>query len=72
MYQLIDDVLDYQGHQSGKPLLADLKSGLATAPLLLAQEEYPVLRELAARKFERDGDIELASDETEGELALLR
>lgn len=69
MYQLIDDVLDYQGHQSGKPLLADLKSGLATAPLLLAQEEYPVLRELAARKFERDGDIELVSDETEGVLA---
>lgn len=64
--QLIDDVLDYQGHQSGKPLLADLKSGLATAPLLLAQEEFPVLRELAARKFERDGDIELVSDETEG------
>ncbi|GAB9464856.1 Solanesyl diphosphate synthase [Globisporangium polare] len=61
-FQLIDDVLDYQGHQSGKPLLADLKSGLATAPLLLAQEEFPVLRELAARKFERDGDIELASE----------
>lgn len=57
--QLIDDVLDYQGHQSGKPLLADLKSGLATAPLLLAQEEFPVLRELAARKFSNDGDIDL-------------
>ncbi|TYZ62568.1 hypothetical protein PybrP1_004769, partial [[Pythium] brassicae (nom. inval.)] len=61
-FQLIDDVLDYQGHQSGKPLLADLKSGLATAPLLLAQEEFPVLRELAARKFSKDGDIELASE----------
>ncbi|TMW67344.1 hypothetical protein Poli38472_012460 [Pythium oligandrum] len=61
-FQLIDDVLDYEGTQSGKPLLADLKSGLSTAPLLLAQEEFPVLRELAARKFSKDGDIELASD----------
>lgn len=58
-FQLIDDVLDYEGHHSGKPLLADLKSGLATAPLLLAQAEFPVLSELAARKFEKDGDIEL-------------
>jgi geranylgeranyl pyrophosphate synthase len=61
-FQLIDDVLDYQGHQSGKPLLSDLKSGLATAPLLLAQEEFPVLQELAARKFSKSGDIELASE----------
>jgi geranylgeranyl pyrophosphate synthase len=56
---LIDDVLDYEGTQSGKPLLADLKSGLSTAPLLLAQEEFPVLKDLAARQFSKDGDIDL-------------
>jgi geranylgeranyl pyrophosphate synthase len=56
---LIDDVLDYQGQDTGKPLLADLKSGLSTAPLLLAQQEFPVLRELSQRKFSKEGDIEL-------------
>ncbi|KAE8913201.1 hypothetical protein PF005_g22854 [Phytophthora fragariae] len=60
-FQLIDDVLDYEGVNTGKPLLADLKSGLSTAPLLLAQEEFPVLRELAKRKFSKEGDIEMAS-----------
>ncbi|RLN50641.1 hypothetical protein BBJ28_00003962 [Nothophytophthora sp. Chile5] len=55
---LIDDVLDYEGVNTGKPLLADLKSGLSTAPLLLAQEEFPVLRELSKRKFAQNGDIE--------------
>ena len=57
--KLIDDVLDYEGVNTGKPLLADLKSGLSTAPLLLAQEEYPVLRELSKRKFAKEGDIEM-------------
>uniref|UniRef100_K3X305 Solanesyl diphosphate synthase n=1 Tax=Globisporangium ultimum (strain ATCC 200006 / CBS 805.95 / DAOM BR144) TaxID=431595 RepID=K3X305_GLOUD len=71
-FQLIDDVLDYQGHQSGKPLLADLKSGLATAPLLLAQEEFPVLRELAARKFSQPGDIDLASELVEKSTGIAR
>uniref|UniRef100_A0AAV1VHL8 Uncharacterized protein n=1 Tax=Peronospora matthiolae TaxID=2874970 RepID=A0AAV1VHL8_9STRA len=61
-FQLIDDVLDYEGVNTGKPLLADLKSGLSTAPLLLAQEEYPVLRELSKRKFAKEGDIEMASE----------
>ncbi|KUF98854.1 Folylpolyglutamate synthase [Phytophthora nicotianae] len=58
-FQLIDDVLDYEGVNTGKPLLADLKSGLSTAPLLLAQEEFPVLRELSKRKFAKEGDIEM-------------
>ncbi|DBA01916.1 TPA: hypothetical protein N0F65_005105 [Lagenidium giganteum] len=71
-FQLIDDVLDYQGHQSGKPLLADLKAGLATAPLLLAQEEFPTLKELALRKFARDGDIELASELVEKSTGIAR
>lgn len=52
-------MLDYEGTHSGKPLLADLKSGLSTAPLLLAQAEFPQLQELAARQFCQAGDIEL-------------
>ncbi|CAK4078977.1 unnamed protein product [Aphanomyces euteiches] len=61
-FQLIDDVLDYKGQNTGKPMLADLKAGLATAPVLLAQEEFPVLKELVARKFSAEGDIDLAAD----------
>lgn len=55
-------MLDYQGQNTGKPLLADLKAGLSTAPLLLAQQEFPVLRELSQRKFSQSGDIELATE----------
>lgn len=44
----------------GKAPLADLKSGLATAPTLFAAEEYPELVQLISRKFESPGDIELA------------
>ncbi|KAF4317172.1 hypothetical protein BBO99_00006766 [Phytophthora kernoviae] len=71
-FQLIDDVLDYAGVNTGKPLLADLKSGLSTAPLLLAQEEFPVLRELSKRKFAEDGDIEMASELVEKSTGIAR
>ncbi|OQR98334.1 hypothetical protein ACHHYP_08763 [Achlya hypogyna] len=67
---LIDDVLDYKGQNTGKPMLADLKAGLATAPVLLAQEEFPVLKELAARKFANAGDIELAAELVEKSVGL--
>ena len=46
----------------GKAPLADLKSGLATAPTLFAAEEFPELTVLIGRKFEGEGDIELALD----------
>lgn len=46
----------------GKAPLADLKSGLATAPTLFAAEEFPQLTTLIRRKFEDEGDIELAVD----------
>ncbi|KAG7383853.1 Decaprenyl-diphosphate synthase subunit 1 [Phytophthora pseudosyringae] len=71
-FQLIDDVLDYEGVNTGKPLLADLKSGLSTAPLLLAQEEFPVLRELSKRKFCEEGDIEMASELVEKSTGIAR
>eukprot|EP01041_Mallomonas_annulata_P001084 gene1084-2114_t len=62
-FQLIDDALDFEGslQSIGKAPLADLKSGLATAPTLFAAQEFPdELRALIARKFEAPGDIESA------------
>ncbi|KAI9915413.1 hypothetical protein PsorP6_007380 [Peronosclerospora sorghi] len=71
-FQLIDDVLDYDGVNTGKPLLADLRSGLATAPLLLAQEEFPLLRKLSMRKFAKKGDIETARELVEKSTGIAR
>lgn len=61
-FQLIDDALDFEGSTSslGKAPLADLKSGLATAPTLFAVEEYPQLLSLIGRKFELPGDVDEA------------
>lgn len=42
----------------GKPAGADLKLGLATAPVLFAWEEYPELEALIKRKFSKKGDEE--------------
>lgn len=44
----------------GKAPLADLKSGLATAPTLFAAEEFPKLLSLIGRKFESPGDVDEA------------
>lgn len=44
----------------GKAPLADLKSGLATAPTLFAAEEFPKLLTLIGRKFEGPGDVDEA------------
>ena len=55
--QFVDDVLDFTGStmQLGKPALNDLKSGLATAPVLYAAEEHPELRTLILQKFKSEG-----------------
>lgn len=55
----MDDVLDLTASASilGKPALNDLKSGLATAPVLFAAEEQPALKPLIARKFKNEGDV---------------
>ena len=52
-------MLDFEGslQSLGKPALADLKAGLATAPVLLAAEEHPRLQVLTARKFAEPGDV---------------
>ena len=61
-FQLIDDMLDFQGSSAslGKPALNDIRSGLATAPVLFAAEQFPALLPLIERKFEAPGDVESA------------
>eukprot|EP00163_Fabomonas_tropica_P026069 TRINITY_DN464_c0_g1_i2.p1 TRINITY_DN464_c0_g1~~TRINITY_DN464_c0_g1_i2.p1 ORF type:complete len:269 (+),score=68.59 TRINITY_DN464_c0_g1_i2:1503-2309(+) len=61
-FQLVDDVLDYTQTSSdmGKPTCADLKEGIATAPVLFAAREYPEIVPMIARKFKQEGDVERA------------
>ncbi|XP_048728035.1 all trans-polyprenyl-diphosphate synthase PDSS1-like [Ostrea edulis] len=61
-FQLIDDLLDFTSHESimGKPTAADLKLGLATAPVLYAAQEHRELNALIMRRFCHEGDVELA------------
>jgi geranylgeranyl pyrophosphate synthase len=61
-FQLVDDALDFEGTlgQLGKPSLADLKAGLATAPVLFAAQQFPQLYSLMDRKFSDSGDVENA------------
>ena len=63
-FQVIDDVLDYTSSAAtlGKPALNDVKSGLATAPLLFAMETHPELRAMAQRRFCRPDDAERAAN----------
>ena len=62
-FQLVDDALDFEGSalSLGKPALADLHAGLSTAPVFFAAETHgDELIPAMVRKFEGDGDIELA------------
>lgn len=63
-FQLVDDMLDYtiSGEELGKPAGADLKLGLATAPLLFAWKENSDLGMLVGRKFAGEGDVEMARE----------
>ncbi len=62
-FQLVDDALDFEGSMAslGKPALADLKQGLATAPVLFAQEMHPELRAMIGRKFSDPADVDHAA-----------
>jgi octaprenyl-diphosphate synthase len=42
-FQLVDDVLDYSGEDTGKLLGADLREGKVTLPLVLAVQDDPTL-----------------------------
>lgn len=61
-FQVVDDVLDLTASSSilGKPALNDLKSGLATAPVLFAVQEQPALKPLILRRFRESGDVQAA------------
>eukprot|EP00099_Drosophila_melanogaster_P013288 NP_001287619.1 qless, isoform B [Drosophila melanogaster] len=61
-FQLVDDMLDFVSstEQMGKPTAADLKLGLATAPVLFACEKYPELNPMVMRRFSEPGDVERA------------
>lgn len=61
-FQIVDDMLDYSAsaEQLGKPSNADLKLGLATAPVLFAWRRHPELGQLIKRKFSHPGDVDLA------------
>lgn len=48
-FQLVDDVLDYSGAETGKTLLADLTEGKLTLPLVLAVAKVPELLEPLSR-----------------------
>lgn len=55
-FQLVDDVLDYTSHQTGKTLLADLRQGKLTLPLVLAVAERPDLMPALSRVYAGDQD----------------
>ncbi|KAJ3330580.1 coq1 putative hexaprenyl diphosphate synthase [Blyttiomyces sp. JEL0837] len=61
-FQLVDDMLDFvtSADEFGKPVNADLKLGLATAPVLYASETYPQLLPAIERQFNQDGDVDMA------------
>ncbi|CAL2029106.1 unnamed protein product [Caenorhabditis brenneri] len=63
-FQLADDLLDFisTADEMGKPVAADLKLGLATAPVLYACEQHPELVTMLLRKFKQDGDAERARE----------
>lgn len=63
-YQVVDDLLDFTASEAqlGKPALADMASGLATAPALFAARQFPEMRSLIKRQFSQEADLEAAYD----------
>ncbi|KAJ3011909.1 UNVERIFIED_CONTAM: coq1 putative hexaprenyl diphosphate synthase, partial [Siphonaria sp. JEL0065] len=61
-FQVVDDILDFTvtADEMGKPVNADIKLGIATAPVLYAAEEFPELDLAIERGFKNEGDDALA------------
>jgi len=53
-FQLVDDVIDYEGQGSGKTLFADLLEGKLTLPLVLAMKKDSTLVDLVQRIHQGD------------------
>ena len=53
-FQLVDDVIDYDGENTGKTMLADLAEGKVTLPLIWASKTAGDLDALVARVRARD------------------
>jgi octaprenyl-diphosphate synthase len=53
-FQLVDDVIDYEGQGSGKTLFADLVEGKLTLPLVLAMQLDATLVQLVQRIHQGD------------------
>ena len=60
-FQIVDDVLDFvvSSDSFGKPVNADLRLGIATAPVLYAAQKFPELYPLIDREFSEKGDVEI-------------
>ncbi len=58
-FQIRDDLLDILSNQKieGKPVLNDLKEGIATLPVILAVKNNPVLKEQIEIYFKGNGEI---------------
>eukprot|EP01024_Parvocaulis_polyphysoides_P050676 TRINITY_DN493_c1_g1_i1.p2 TRINITY_DN493_c1_g1~~TRINITY_DN493_c1_g1_i1.p2 ORF type:complete len:463 (-),score=52.76 TRINITY_DN493_c1_g1_i1:164-1453(-) len=63
-FQVQDDIMDFTSSSSimGKPGLNDLKSGIATAPVIFAAEQFPELIPLIQRKFKYEDDVDVAAN----------
>jgi decaprenyl-diphosphate synthase subunit 1 len=59
-FQLVDDLLDFVSCEviMGKPAAADLKLGLATAPVLYAAHQFDEINSMIMRRFTQPGDVE--------------
>lgn len=56
-FQLVDDVLDYSGTNTGKSLFADIAEGKMTLPLVLAMKDDAVLRGLVRELHGGKADV---------------
>lgn len=59
-FQLVDDLLDLTGTADalGKPVMNDVRQGVATAPVLFAMEAFPEVGVMMERRFSEDGDAD--------------